>query len=266
MESDSTRRTGSDAPGVNEDVVIRWDGGVLVIILNRPEVSNALNPSLLRSLSEAFAIADEERCRAVVLSGAGRNFCAGADLAAFRENPAEMALVTAFHPPLLALAALRKPVIAALNGSTAGGGLGFALAADLRIGATSTRFHPAWVRIGLAPDLGVSWMLPRMIGYSRAYEWLLQGEPMSASQALDLRLVNAIVSDDELLDTAIARARELAAKPAAATAFTKELLLSGYGREFSAQVEEEARVQGLVNAAASRSDEVKTQIAKFAKD
>jgi 2-(1,2-epoxy-1,2-dihydrophenyl)acetyl-CoA isomerase len=250
----------------NKDVVIRWDGDVLVVTMNRPQASNALNPTVLEGLSAAFAEAADDRCRAVVLSGAGRNFCAGADIKAYQIDATAMQLQSAFHPPLYALAALRKPVIAALNGAVAGGGLGFALAADIRIMGQSARLHPAWVHIGLAPDLGASWMLPRLMGYGRAYEWLTMGEPMTADRALDLGLVNAVVPDDMLLDSAIERARQLATRSPLALALTKQLLLDSYERDFKAQVEEEARLQALAGAAQAEGDAAQIRIAKFAKD
>lgn len=255
-------RVADDVAGHHEnDVVIRWDDGVLIVTLNRPAVSNALNPGMLKGLANAFAHAAADRCKVVVLAAEGRNFCAGADIKAYRSDPAAMQLKSAFHPPLYALAALRKPVIAALNGAVAGGGLGFALAADIRIMGTSARLHPAWVHIGLVPDLGASWVLPRLIGYSRAYEWLATGEPMDAPQALQLGLANAVVDDRMLLDCALDRARQLAVKSPLALGFTKQLLLDSYWRDCAAQVEEEAALQALAGAAQAQNEDVTSRTA-----
>jgi 2-(1,2-epoxy-1,2-dihydrophenyl)acetyl-CoA isomerase len=263
--TDALPEDGAGNADGNRGVVIRWDGDVLVVMLNRPAVSNALDAAVLRDLTQAFAIAAQDRCRAVVLCGAGRNFCAGADIAAYRADPAAMQLATAFHPPLRALAALRQPVVAALNGAVAGGGLGFALQADIRIMGRSARLHPAWVKIGLAPDLGASWVLPRLIGPARAFEWLATGDPMDAARAVAIGLAGQVVEDAALIDTAIALAHRLAAQPPRALAFTKQLLRDSYARDLDAQIDEEARVQSVVNADTTRNGAVDAQIAKYAK-
>jgi 2-(1,2-epoxy-1,2-dihydrophenyl)acetyl-CoA isomerase len=256
--------TRTDAgPGAETSVVIRWDDDVLVVIMNRPHVANAFNPDLLRGLSDACVEAASDRCGAVVLTGAGRNFCAGADIKEFQRDSAAMQLRTAFHPPLCALAALQKPVIAALNGAVAGGGMGFALAADIRIMGASARLVPAWVEIGLGPDLGASWFLPRLIGLGHAYEWLVSGEPMSAQRAVALGLASEVVDDDALLDHVVARAKRLAAKPRLALAFTKRLLIDGYGRSFHEQIDAEAACQELAGAAQARGAKVAARIAQL---
>ena len=159
-------------------VLLEWDGPVLVITLNRPRVANALDPETLRRLESAWEEAAADACRAVVLTGAGRNFCAGADLGAARDRTAEMDLRRAFHPQYLGMAALDKPVVAAVRGAAAGGGLGIALAADIRILAADARLVPGWVQIGLVPDLGASWFATRQLGVSVTFDWFATGEPM----------------------------------------------------------------------------------------
>jgi 2-(1,2-epoxy-1,2-dihydrophenyl)acetyl-CoA isomerase len=237
----------SESEQPNPSVLTRWEDDVLVVTMNRPHVANALDSTLLQELLRAFETASDGGCGAIILTGSGRNFCAGADIKAYQRDPTALQLRSAFYPPLLALAALRKPVIAALNGAVAGGAIGFALAADIRIMATAARFVPSWVDIGLVPDLGTSWMLPRMIGCSRAFEWIASGEPMLAERALALGLANEIVPDGTLLERALASAQRLAKKPRFAIALTKQLLFDSLGRSFAEQLEAEAVQQALAD-------------------
>jgi 2-(1,2-epoxy-1,2-dihydrophenyl)acetyl-CoA isomerase len=257
--------TESKGEGSAACALTRWEGDVLVVTMNRPHVANALDPTLLRGLLQAFAAASNERCGAVVLAGAGRNFCAGADIKAYQRDPDAMQLRSAFHPPLLALAALRKPVIAALNGAVAGGAIGFALAADIRIMASAARFVPSWIDIGMVPDLGTSWMLPRMIGRSHAFEWLASGEPLSAERALALGLANEIVPDDVLLERALAVAQQLANKPRFAVALTKQLLIESLDRGFAEQMEAEAIHQDLASQLRGENEQAKAKLSSYTK-
>jgi 2-(1,2-epoxy-1,2-dihydrophenyl)acetyl-CoA isomerase len=244
-------------------VVTERRGAVLLVTLNRPHVSNALNPDMLRALSAAWLEAKDENCRAVVLTGAGRHFCAGADLAAAMERPGEMDLRHTFHPQLLALAALEKPVIAAINGAAAGGGLGLALAADIRIMTDSARLVPAWVQIGLAPDLGASWYATRLLGEARAFDWFTTGDPMAAQRALELGLANEITVLDGLLDRALERAQALASQPGRAVTLTKQLLAQARSNGLADQLEAEVRTQAMAHAAPSRTKQVAARMAKY---
>ncbi len=240
-------------------------GDVLLVTLNRPQVSNALNPDMLRGLSEAWIEAAGETCHAVVLTGAGRNFCAGADLATAAENPGDMDLRRAFHPQLLALAALKKPVIAAINGAAAGGGLGLALAADLRIMSDNARLVPAWVQIGLAPDLGASWYATRLLGEARAFDWFTMGESMSAERALSLGLANEVTPPDALVARALNRAQALAAQPGLAVPLTKQLLAQARRNGLADQLEAEIRIQTMAHATPGRTEQVAARMASFAR-
>jgi 2-(1,2-epoxy-1,2-dihydrophenyl)acetyl-CoA isomerase len=231
----------------SSSVITAWQDDVLVVTLNRPHVANALDSKLLRELLQVFEVAGEERCGAVIVTGAGKNFCAGADVTAYRNDPSSMQLRGAFYPPLLALATLPKPVIAAVNGAAAGGAIGFALAADIRIMGSHARLVPSWIHIGLVPDLGTSWMLPRLIGGARAFEWLTRGEPMTAERAVALGLANECVPDEVLMNRACELARELAKKPRGAMAATKQLLAESWTRSFAQQLEAEAVQQERVS-------------------
>jgi enoyl-CoA hydratase len=211
--------------------------GVRLVQLNRPASLNALSSELIESLHRAIDdIAADPDCRVVVLTGAGRGFCAGVDLAEFTfdgeyegwSSPqTRMRIQQRIATLVPKLRALRQPVIAAVNGPAAGGGLALALAADLRIAATSARFNVAFVRIGLSGcDIGVSWLLPRLIGASRAFELMLTGRLIDAGEADSLGLVTQVVPDDELLDKALATAELIARNSPMGVWMTKEVMWS----------------------------------------
>lgn len=248
-----------------QPVLTSWRDQVLLITLNRPAASNACTPELLRALSAALDVASDEDCRAVVLTGAGANFCAGADLAVAQERGDEMNLRRAFHPPLLALAALQKPVIAAINGAAAGGGLGFALAADLRLMAQNARLVPAWVQIGLVPDVGASWFATRALGETRTFEWFATGVPMSAARAVDFGLASEAVAPEGLVERALERAQQLAGQPGLAVPLTKSLLAQARSNGLADQLEAEVRMQALAHLAPGRNEQVAARMARFIK-
>src|SRR3954464_9550120 len=153
------------------------DDAVLTITLNRPDVLNAFNAELHKALAAALKEARAPEVRAVVLTGAGRGFCVGQDLTEFREAPGDIGdrLRGNYHPNILAIRALEKPVIAAVNGAAAGAGLSFVCACDLRIAADAASFVPAFINIGLVPDSGCSYFVTRILGPARAFEWLAPG-------------------------------------------------------------------------------------------
>lgn len=238
------------------DVLTERDGDVLVVTLNRPDVYNALTPQLLHALSDVWAEAADSAVRAVVVTGAGRGFCAGADLKASREglSPATSGLRHTYNPHILALTELEKPVIAAVNGAAAGAGMGLALAADIRIGTVATKFVPAFVQIGLVPDSGVTYLLPRLIGYSRAFDWLSSGRPLLAEEAREWGVLNAVVEADALLDEALSRAHALAAMPGLGVGLTKRALTYASRTHLMQQLELEAELQPLAVNAPGRAE------------
>ena len=152
----------------------------MTITLNRPDVLNAFNKAMHDALGTALREARDPEVRAVVLTGAGRGFCVGQDLGEFREAPGDIGdrLRATYHPNVLAIRALEKPVIAAVNGPAAGAGMSFACACDLRIAADSASFVPAFINIGLVPDSGGTFFVTRILGYSRAFEWLASGRKL----------------------------------------------------------------------------------------
>src|SRR3989442_4592467 len=186
------------------------EGAVLTVTLNRPDVLNAFNTEMHRGLAGALKEARNSEVRAVVLTGAGRGFCVGQDLTEFREAPGDIGarLRGNYHPNILAIRALEKPVLAAVNGPAAGAGLSFACACDLRIAADSATFVPAFINIGLVPDSGGTFFVRRLLGTSRAFEWMTSGRRLRAAEALDCGLVSDVVPDDQLGERAAKRAAE----------------------------------------------------------
>lgn len=211
--------------------------GVTLLTLNRPEKLNAMNVELITELHDALSgVHADASCRAVVLTGAGRGFCAGLDLTGYGTVPGSEGrgqvvggFSTQQHIAALIpqLRALRVPVIAAVNGPAAGGGLALALGSDIRIAGASARFNVAFVRIGLSGcDIGVSWLLPRLIGASRAWELMLTGRIIDATEADRIGLVTRVVPDDELLGSALETASLIAANSPWGVRMTKEVAWS----------------------------------------
>src|ERR687898_2513004 len=176
------------------------EGGVLTITLNRPKVLNALTRETQKQLVGALKDARADDVRAVVLTGAGRGFCVGQDLTEFREGADDISerLRANYHPTVLAIRSLEKPVIAAVNGAAAGAGLSLACACDLRIAADGATFVPAFINIGLVPDGGGTYFIARLLGPARAFEWMSSGRQLTAARAHAWGLVNEVVDDEEL--------------------------------------------------------------------
>lgn len=220
---------------------------VLLVTLNRPESLNAFNGDLHRELSDAWHAASDPQVRAVVLTGRGRGFCAGADLNAppTAEHLGHNTLRHTFNAHTLAMAALDKPVIAAINGAAAGAGLSLACAADIRLASSSAKFVPAFVDIGLVPDAGGSWFITRQLGYARAFAWLASNRRLSADEALSWGLVNEVLEAEQLLPRALQLAAELAGKPGSAVGLTKRLLVQAARNSLAEQLEAEVTLQNL---------------------
>jgi len=209
--------------------------GVTRLTLNRPDRMNTLTVELVDAVHAALDAVDADHgCRAVVLTGAGRAFCAGLDLNGFGTIPGTedfgrpqqgMAVQQHIAEVVHHIRAIRQPVIAAINGAAAGGGLAWALACDIRYGAESAKYGTAFIRLGLSGcDMGVSWLLPRLIGVSRAWELILTGRVIDAVEADRLGIVSRTVPDDELMDRCLAVAAEICGNSPFGTWMTKEVL------------------------------------------
>jgi 2-(1,2-epoxy-1,2-dihydrophenyl)acetyl-CoA isomerase len=227
------------------EVETQSDGGVMTITLNRPEVLNAFDSAMHEAFRAALEEAQAPEVRAVVLTGAGRGFCVGQDLNEFKEAAGDIGerLRSTYNPNVLALWGLEKPVIAAVNGPAAGAGLSLACACDLRLAVSSATFVPAFIGIGLVPDTGATYLIERLLGYSRAFEWLCSGRRLSAADAHAWGLVAEVVGDGRLSARAADLAATLAALPTRALGMTKRLLQRAALSSLDEQLELEAELQ-----------------------
>jgi len=228
-----------------DEVLTSRDGAVLTITFNRPEVYNAFNRSLHAALREALTGAQDAAVRCVVITGAGKGFCAGQDLKEFgavSESIAD-ALEASYHPNVRLVRGLAKPVIAAVNGPAAGAGLSFACACDLRVAAESATFVPGFVGIGLVPDAGGTWFVHRLLGFARAFEWMSSNRRLSAAEALDWGLVSEVIPDGAFAARVAELAAEWAARPTLAIGRTKQLFEHAYAAALDAQLALEAQLQ-----------------------
>jgi 2-(1,2-epoxy-1,2-dihydrophenyl)acetyl-CoA isomerase len=242
-------------------VLTSRDAAVLTITLNRPDKLNAFNAAMHEALAAALKEARAEDVRAVVITGAGRGFCVGQDLTEFRELPGDIAdrLRDGYHPNVLAIRALEKPVIAAINGPAAGAGLSLACACDVRIAADSATFVPAFITIGLVPDSGGSYFIHRLLGNARAFEWMASGRPLTAAKAHAWGLVSEVVDADALAERAAELARTFAELPTRGVGMTKRLFDGAAGRTLEEQLELEAQLQ----SAATKTEDFREGVAAF---
>jgi 2-(1,2-epoxy-1,2-dihydrophenyl)acetyl-CoA isomerase len=227
------------------EVLTSRKGSVLTITLNRPDVYNAINRPMHEGLAAALAEAADPGIRAVVLTGAGRGFCAGQDLREFESLPGGVrdALEQTYHPNVRAIRALEKPVIGAINGPVAGAGLSLACACDVRIGSSNATFVPGFVGIGLVPDAGSTWFLHRLLGFTRAFEWMVSNRRLSADEALIWGLLSEEVPQDRFAKRVEELAEWYAALPTRAVAMTKRLFEHASGASLDEQLELEAELQ-----------------------
>jgi 2-(1,2-epoxy-1,2-dihydrophenyl)acetyl-CoA isomerase len=232
-----------------ETVLYDEDNGVANIALNRPEKLNAFDSALHDELYTALGdAADDEQIRCIVLRGEGRGFSAGADLAqVVREADGDPDLgeyLRATYSRLVKrMVGIEKPIVAALNGPVYGAGVGIALACDLRVAAQSAKFSVAFIRIGLMPDAGVTFLLPRVIGLGRAMQMSMLGDVVDAEEAYRIGLVNNVVADDSLSEEARNLADRLAAMPTVALGRIKHSLYSSCERSVETALEAEAEGQ-----------------------
>jgi enoyl-CoA hydratase/carnithine racemase len=219
-------------------VLVDSRDGIMHIRMNRPEKKNALTRAMYLTIAEALSRADaDDAVRVVLLTGTDDCFTSGNDLADFRALPDGEKRPR--NPILKAIPQAKKPIIAAVNGVAIGVGTTMLLHCDLVYAGTSARFQLPFVSLGLCPELGSSALLPMLMGHQRAADLLLLGEPFNADTAREIGIVNAVYSDDALLEMALRKARQLAAQPPESVRLTKALLKQGREQVVAAAIEEE---------------------------
>jgi 2-(1,2-epoxy-1,2-dihydrophenyl)acetyl-CoA isomerase len=246
------------------EVLTSRTGSVLTITLNRPDVYNAINRALHDGLAEALREAADPEIRAVVLTGAGRGFCSGQDLREFQSLPGGVreALEQTYHPNVRALRALEKPVVAAVNGPVAGAGISLACACDVRIGSSAATFVPGFIGIGLVPDAGSTWFLHRLLGFSRAFEWMVSNRRLSADEALAWGLLSEVVPEADFAGRVGELASWYAALPTRGVAMTKRLFEHAYASSLDEQLALEAELQQAATETADFTEGVQAFLEK----
>ena len=241
-------------------------GGVATLTLNRPEAFNAFTRELALALQAALREADlDDGVRAVVITGAGRAFGAGQDLRELTDPeapPIEEILAHQLNPIIRLVRACRKPVVAAVNGVAAGAGCNLALSCDIVLAAESATFIQAFAKVGLIPDSGGTWILPRLVGRQRATALMMLGEPVDARRAEAMGMVYAVVADDELPTAAAKLAARLAAGPTRALALTKQALDASATNDLDAQLDLEDRLQRVAAATSDHREGVSAFLEK----
>ncbi len=235
---------------------------ILIISLNRPDVYNAFNSDMLSELHEAFKKAGEdEKIRCIILTGTGKAFCSGQDLKDFNDKKLTFkeALEQKYNPLIKNIAYLPKPVICAINGVAAGAGISLALACDYRIAAESATMTEVFINVGLVPDSGSSYFLPRIVGYAKAFEMCATGDKVTAAEAKEIGLVNKVVSGKLLMKSAEATAKGFASRPTKAIGMIKDLL----NRSFESSLDEMLKLEGDHQETAGNSVDFREGIASF---
>lgn len=228
-------------------------GSLIRIVLNRPEAFNAIDVPMARALHEAVSRVDADaEARAVLITGAGKAFCGGGDVAGFQARlEGEIAghikeITFHLHSAISRMTRLRQPVVGAINGFAAGGGLGLALAPDLAVAAESAKFKMAYVGIGASPDASSSFFLPRLVGLRRAFDLTMLNRTLTAAEAEAWGLVNRVVPDERLMEEAETIARGLAEGPTASFGRIKRLFYRSFGNGLETQMEDET--QGIADS------------------
>ncbi len=250
-------------PDTNQ-VLTDLQDGVQTITLNQPERFNALSSDMLRGLGEALRVAERDATvRAIVLTGAGKAFSSGADITEFNVSvdttDAGEYLRKRYNPLITPMRALEKPLLAAVNGVAAGAGLSMALACDLRYAAESARLVVAFVRIGLVPDAGLMYFLPRLIGPAKTLELAWSGDPVGAAEAYELGMLNKVLPDDQVLSHTQEFAARLGRGPAKTIALIKRAVNQAHELPLERVLELEANYQTI----ASRNPDFKEGVNAF---
>jgi 2-(1,2-epoxy-1,2-dihydrophenyl)acetyl-CoA isomerase len=253
-----------------QDLLIEQKDGVLTLTLNRPDVLNALTLDMMKGIREALKKASTDKAvKAVILTASGRAFCAGADLGDLQKRQKASSfslgdeLRDHFNPLVAQIRRLEKPVIGAINGLAAGAGASIILSTDLKVCAEKATFLNAFVRVGLVPDSGMTYSLPRFLGYSKALEHMWLAKPVTAEQALACGLVNKVVPADFVLVEAQMMAAELVKMPPLALALTKRAVnRSLESASLDEQMEYEAQLQEILGKTSDHAEGVSAFLEK----
>jgi len=231
----------------NNAVLYKKEGDIAVVTLNRPEKYNAVNDDLVDGINSAIAkVQKDESIRAMVITGAGKGFCSGADMNTFGNITPEEGrtyLTSTYGPLMRNLTTLKKPIIAAINGTAAGVGASIALACDFRVMSENSGLLYAFINIGLGPDGGASWLLARQVGYSRALQIAVEGKKIKGDECHRLGLANKLVENDEIVSTAIDWAHQIAKLPTLAVGITKEDIFHAMDNDLHSTIAYEAERQ-----------------------
>ena len=234
-----------------ETIQLEMHGSICVLTLNRPDRLNALTVQTANDFNAAVHEALENGARAIVLTGSGRAFCAGGDLREMQEMASSEGRVEAFfdeplqvlNESILLIRRTPVPFIAAVNGVASGGGCNLALACDLVIAAESAKFNQAFIKIGLGPDCGGTFILPRLVGWKRAAEMMFTGDLITAQRAAEMGMINSVAADGELMSQVMAMAEKLANAPTAAIGQIKKLLEASARNDYGSQLDLERQTQ-----------------------
>ncbi|MDB5971148.1 MAG: enoyl-CoA hydratase/isomerase family protein [Hydrocarboniphaga sp.] len=266
MQTGEVSSTVSGESGTNAGIRFELTDDIAIITLDRPSVGNVLDrPTLHALMLAAIRVDEDEAIRCVVLTGEGRLFCAGGDIPSFAAAgdrlPTLMKEITVYlNAAVSRLSRMNKPLVVAVNGAAAGAGLGLSLLGDIVIASERASFTTAYTAIGLSPDGGVSWMLPRLVGLRRAQEFALGNRKIGADEALSMGLVTSVVVHDALMPDALAAAQRLAKGSPSAVGALRTLFLSAFSETLETHLEMEARSISRMTA----SPEAKALAAQFA--
>jgi 2-(1,2-epoxy-1,2-dihydrophenyl)acetyl-CoA isomerase len=233
-----------------DDVTLEAQGGVAIIRLNHPQTLNAISPRMAGGLSQALAHIEAENIfRCAILTGTGRGFCSGANLTTtgpddiLKQDDLGRALRACYHPVLRQMRGFSMPLLVAVNGPALGFGLSLALMGDMILAARSAFFQLTFSRIGLVPDGGAPWLLPRIVGMARTKELVILAERLNADKALDWGLINQVHDDERLLEAALELARELCQRPTTTLALIRRAYWDSPDNSYEQQLELEAELQ-----------------------
>ena len=253
----------------SDRILVERRDGVSILTFNRPDRSNAFDDSMTAALQQALEACEHDDTRSIVLTGAGKNFCAGQDLSAFLERRRSAAtgsvrehVLHGYNRIIRQIRNLEMPVIAAVNGAVAGAGLGLACACDMRFAGESARFRTAFIGIGLVPDSAVSFHLPRLIGYGRALEMALTNQFIDAATALQYGLITRVFPDAELLARTLETAVALAKGPTKSMGFTRQVFQRSVQSSLDDALEYEACMQHLAAETADHIEGVQAFLEK----